>query len=212
MSDQMGIFDVIYNCRAMRRIKPDPVPEETLVRLIDAANQAPSGSNQQNGRWIVVRDRAQKEKLAELNRRVFEAYVSVGGGRPASLPHQSDEKRERMVEAVRWQADHFAEIPALIIACLQVAVPIRDSFSAGAGAGGSIWPGVQNLLLAARALGLAATPTTFAIADRNAAREVLNLPEEIQPFCLIPVGYPIGKFGPVTRKPVSEILRWDRWS
>lgn len=212
MSDQMGIFDVIYNCRAMRRIKPDPVPEETLVRLIDAANQAPSGSNQQNGRWIVVRDRAQKEKLAELNRRVFEAYVSVGGGRPASLPHQSDEKRERMVEAVRWQADHFAEIPALIIACLQVAVPTRDSFSAGAGAGGSIWPGVQNLLLAARALGLAATPTTFAIADRNAAREVLNLPEEIQPFCLIPVGYPIGKFGPVTRKPVSEIMRWDRWS
>lgn len=212
MSDQMGIFDVIYNCRAMRRIKPDPVPEETLVRLIDAANQAPSGSNQQNGRWIVVRDRAQKEKLAELNRRVFKAYVSVGGGRPASLPHQSDEKRERMVEAVRWQADHFADIPALIIACLQVAVPIRDSFSAGAGAGGSIWPGVQNLLLAARALGLAATPTTFAIADRNAAREVLNLPEEIQPFCLIPVGYPIGKFGPVTRKPVSEIMRWDRWS
>ena len=212
MSDQMGIFDVIYNCRAMRRIKPDPVPEETLVRLIDAANQAPSGSNQQNGRWIVVRDRAQKEKLAELNRRVFEAYVSVGGGRPTSLPHQSDEKRERMVEAVRWQADHFADIPALIIACLQVAVPIRDSFSAGAGAGGSIWPGVQNLLLAARALGLAATPTTFAIADRNAAREVLNLPEEIQPFCLIPVGYPIGKFGPVTRKPVSEIMRWDRWS
>lgn len=212
MTDQMGIFDVIYNCRAMRRIKPDPVPEETLVRLIDAANQAPSGSNQQNGRWIVVRDRAQKEKLAELNRRVFEAYVSVGGGRPASLPHQSDEKRERMVEAVRWQADHFADIPALIIACLQVAVPIRDSFSAGAGAGGSIWPGVQNLLLAARALGLAATPTTFAIADRNAAREVLNLPEEIQPFCLIPVGYPIGKFGPVTRKPVSEIMRWDRWS
>jgi nitroreductase len=117
-----------------------------------------------------------------------------------------------MVEAVRWQADHFADIPALIIACLQVAVPIRDSFSAGAGAGGSIWPGVQNLLLAARALGLAATPTTFAIADRNAAREVLNLPEEIQPFCLIPVGYPIGKFGPVTRKPVSEIMRWDRWS
>ena len=212
MSDQMGIFDVIYNCRAMRRIKPDPVPEETLVRLIDAANQAPSGSNQQNGRWIVVRDRAQKEKLAELNRRVFEAYVSVGGGRPASLPHQSDEKRERMVDAVRWQADHFADIPALIIACLQVAVPIRDSFSAGAGAGGSIWPGVQNLLLAARALGLAATPTTFAIADRNAAREVLNLPEDIQPFCLIPVGYPIGKFGPVTRKPVSEIMRWDRWS
>jgi len=212
MADQMGIFDVIYNCRAMRRIKPDPVPEEMLIRLIDAANQAPSGSNVQNGRWIVVRDRAQKERLGELNMKVFQAYTAPTGNRPISLPHQSEAKRARMVDAVRWQAEHFADIPAHIIACLQVALPLRDSFSAGAGAGGSIWPGVQNLLLAARALGLAATPTTFAVADRNAAREVLGLPEEIQPFCLIPVGYPMGNFGPVTRKPVSEIMRWDRWS
>jgi nitroreductase len=67
-------------------------------------------------------------------------------------------------------------------------------------------------LLAARALELAATPTTFAIADRDAARAILNLPEDIQPFCVIPVGYPMGKFGPVVRKPVAEIMRWDRWS
>lgn len=210
MTDEMGIFEVIYNCRAMRRIKPDPVPEELLIKLIDAANQAASGSNMQNARYIVVRDQGQKERLADLNRRVFEAYV--GAGRAAALPHQDAEKRARMLSAVQWQAEHFAEIPALVIACLQVALPIRESFSAGAGAGGSIWPGVQNLLLAARALGLAATPTTFGIADRKAASEVLSLPEDIQPFCLIPVGYPMGKFGPVTRKPVSEIMRWDRWS
>lgn len=214
MTAEMGIFDVIYNCRAMRRIKPDPVPEELLLKLIDAANQAPSGSNAQNGRWIVVRDRAQKEKLGELNMKVFQAYTSATGpgGRPLTLPHQSAEARARMVEAVRWQAEHFAEIPAHIIACLEMGAAPRESFAAGAGAGGSIWPGVQNLLLAARALGLAATPTTFAVADRNAAREVLGLPETIQPFALIPVGYPLGKFGPVTRKPVAEIMRWDRWS
>lgn len=208
----MGLFEVIYNCRAMRRIKPDPVPEATLIKLIDAANQAPSGSNVQNGRWIVVRDFAQKQKLGELNRKVFEAYISPAGGRPASLPHQSADARTRMVEAVRWQAEHFAEIPALIVACLELGGPRRESFSAGAGAGGSIWPGVQNLLLAARALGLAATPTTFAIADRAAAKEVLGLPETIDPFCVIPVGYPMGNFGPVKRKPVAEIMRWDRWS
>lgn len=213
MSDQLGIFGVIYNCRAMRRIKPDPVPEELLLKLIDAANQAPSGSNAQNGRWIVVRDRAVKEKLAELNMRVFQAYTSPTSGRPNELPHQSADKRAKMLDAVRWQAEHFAEIPAHIIACLQTGPgPLRDTFSAGAGAGGSIWPGVQNLLLAARALGLAATPTTFAIADRAAAKEVLNLPEDIQPFALIPVGYPMGNFGPVTRRPVQEIMRWDRWS
>ncbi len=213
MSDQMGIFDVIYNCRAMRRIKPDPVPEELLLKLIDAANQAPSGSNAQNGRWIVVRDRAVKEKLAELNMRVFQAYTAPTSGRPNELPHQSADKRAKMLDAVRWQAENFADIPAHVIACLQTGPgPLRDTFSAGAGAGGSIWPGVQNLLLAARALGLAATPTTFAIADRAAAKDALNLPDDIQPFALIPVGYPMGNFGPVTRRPVEEIMRWDRWS
>jgi nitroreductase len=206
----MGIFETIYNCRAMRRIKPDPVPEALLLKLIDAANQAPSGSNMQNGRWIVVRDPAQKQRLAELNRKVFEAYVGTAGARPPQ-PHQAGDARERMVDAVRWQAEHFAEIPALIIACLELNGPRHESFSAGAGAGGSIWPGVQNLLLAARALGLAATPTTFAIADRKAAKAILGLPDTIDPFCVIPVGYPMGNFGPVTRRPVAEIVRWDRW-
>ncbi len=211
MADEMGIFETIYNCRAMRRIKPDPVPDDLLLRLIDAANQAPSGSNTQNGRWVVVRDQGQKERLGELNNRVFQAYIAPSGNRAAALPHQDAQARARMLEAVRWQAEHFAEIPVHIIACLEMGGPPRESFMAGAGAGGSIWPGVQNLLLAARALGLAATPTTFAISDRKAAQEVLGLPETIVPFCLIPVGYPLGKFGPVTRKPVAEIMRWDRW-
>ena len=211
MEKDVSLFEVMYSCRAMRRIRPDPVPEELLLRLIDAANQAPSGSNAQSGRWIVVRDPAQKAKLAALNMSVFKAYTAPGGGRPASLPHQSDEARQRTLAAVRWQAEHFAGIPALIIACLQVGGTLRDTFAAGAGAGGSIWPGIQNLLLAARALGLAATPTTFALADRPAAKAVLNLPASIEPFCLIPVGYPMGKFGPVTRQPVNTIMRWDRW-
>jgi nitroreductase len=103
------------------------------------------------------------------------------------------------------------EIPALIIACLEFTRAPNDSFSAGAGAGGSIWPAVQNLLLAARALGLGATPTTLGLSDRPAARAVLGLPDTMEPFCLIPVGYPMGHFGPVTRRPIDEVLRWDRW-
>ena len=212
MTTEMSLFDVIYNCRAMRRIKPDPVPEELLVKLIDAANQAPSGSNTQNGRWLVVRDAAQKAALAELNMKVFKLYPAPAGNRAAALPHQTEDARARMLGAVQWQAEHFAEVPAHIIACLEFGAPAPDKFAVGAGAGGSIWPGVQNLLLAARALGLAATPTTFAISDRAAAKQVLGLPETIEPFCLIPVGYPLGKFGPMTRKPLSEVMRWDRWS
>ena len=209
---EMSLFDVIYNCRAMRRIKREPVPEDLLLRLIDAAHQAPSGSNAQNGRWLVVRDPEQRSKLAALNLKAVQAYAGPASARPAALPHQDAEKRARMLAAVTWQADHFAEIPVHIIACLQVALPLRDTFAAGAGAGGSIWPGVQNLLLAARALGLAAAPTTLGLVDRPAAKAVLALPEDIEPFCIIPVGYPMGKFGPVTRRPVQEIMRWDRWS
>lgn len=212
MSSEMTIFEAIYNCRAMRRLKPDPVPEEVLLRLIDAANQAPSGSNTQNGRWLVVRERTQKEALAELNMKVFKMYTAPSANRAAALPHQSAEKRARMLSAVQWQAEHFADVPAMVIACLEFGGPPPESFSLGAGAGGSIWPGVQNLLLAARALGLGATPTTFAVSDRAAAKRVLALPETIEPFCLIPVGYPLGNFGPVTRKPVTEVMRWDRWS
>jgi nitroreductase len=206
----MELFEAIYNCRAMRRLKPDSVPEATLVQLIEAANQAPSGSNRQGARWIVVRDAEQKAKLAELNRIAVEAYVGPASGRPTALPHQSAEKRARMLRAVLWQAEHMASIPALIIACYQFDAPV-DALAA-ARAGGSVWPAVQNLLLAARALGLGAAPTTLGLSNRAAAKAVLGLPDDMEAFCLIPVGYPMGKFGPVTRLPVADTLRWDHWS
>ena len=213
MSDEPGIFEIIYSTRAMRRLKTDPVPEGLLRRLIDAANQAPSGSNAQNQRWIIVHETGQKQKLAELNRAAVERYLAVqrANASPVSGPTRTPDGRERLRSAVQWQADHMQEIPALIIACLEFTRPPNDSFSAGAGAAGSIWPAVQNLLLAARALGLGATPTTLGLSDRPAARAVLGLPDTIEPFCLIPVGYPMGRFGPVTRRPVDEVLRWDRW-
>ncbi len=209
MSEEMGIFDVMYHCRAMRRLDTKEVPEELLVKLIDAANQAPSGSNMQNGRWIVVRDPEVKAKLAKLNETAVKAYVGPHTDRPGSLPHQSEDKRRRMLESVLWQMEHMHEIPALIIACMDFGTKVDGATMARGG--GSIWPGVQNLLLAARALGLGAAPTTLALQDHKEVREVLNMPETMGAFCLIPVGYPLGKFGPVTRKPVEEIMRFDGW-
>lgn len=210
MSEEMGLFEVMYNCRAMRRLDTRPVPEDLLIKLIDAANQAPSGSNMQNGRWIVVRDAAVRQKLADLNRKAVETYIGPQASRPESLPHQSAEKRQRMLNSVLWQMEHMHEIPALVIACLEFGVPV-DGTAAARGAG-SIWPGVQNLLLAARALGLGAAPTTLGLQDHKAVRAALDMPDTMAAFCLIPVGYPLGKFGPVTRKPVSEIMRFDHWS
>ena len=100
--NQMGVFDTMYNCRAMRRLDTRPVPEELLCELISAANQAPSGSNTQGARWIVVRDPQVKQRLADLNRQGVETYLAPLIDNPGSLSHQSGDKRKRMVDAVVW--------------------------------------------------------------------------------------------------------------
>jgi nitroreductase len=203
-SGGMSLADAIYNCRAMRRLKTKEVPEELLIKLIDAANQAPSGSNSQRARWVVVRDAEQKQKLADLNRKHAEPYIAPNLQNPAS------DAQRRMLQAVVWQMDHMHEIPSLIIACFDYEEKVE-----GLGIyrqAGSVWPGIQNLLLTARSLGLGAAPTTLALRDQEAVRDVLNLPESFAALCLIPVGYPQGKFGPVSRRPVAEIMRFDRWS
>jgi len=204
MSEQFSLNEAIYNCRAMRRIKSDEVPEEVLLELIDAANQAPSGSNTQNARWIVVRDPKAKQALADLNRKHGAPYIA------ASVENPANEKQKRMLDAVVWQMDHMHEIPALIVACFDYPEKVE-----GLGvyrSAGSVWPGIQNLLLTARALGLGAAPTTLALRDQDAVRQVLNLPDTFASLCLIPVGYPIGKFGPVVRKPRAETMRFDSWT
>lgn len=209
LDDEMGLFDTMYHCRAMRKLDTKPVPQELLVKLVDAANQAPSGSNMQSGRWMIVQDPTVKQALAELNRAGVTDYIGPMIENPGSLPHQDQEKRTRMMKSVLWQMEHLHEIPALIIACMDFGVKVDAAMMAQGG--GSIWPGIQNLLLAARALGLGAAPTTLALRDQAAVAKVLNLPETMGAFCLIPVGYPLGKFGPVTRKPLSEVLRFDQW-
>jgi nitroreductase len=208
--DELGIFEVMFQARAMRRLKPDPVPEELLVRLIEAANQAASGANAQPARWVVVRDPGQRRRIAELNLAAVRAYMEMRASRPL-LSHQQAERQERIGRAVTWQAEHLHEIPALVFACMELGTARGDTFVAGLSAGGSIWPAVQNLLLAARALGLGAAPTTIVFRDRAAVKAALGLPESIEPVCMVPVGYPMGRFGPVSRRPVEEVMRWDRW-
>lgn len=207
-SDTISLFEVMYNCRAMRRLKTDPVPDELIIKLIDAGNQAPSGSNQQGARWIAVKDPEQKAKLAAENKAAVQAYTGVESTRLDSLPHQPADKRQRMLNAVLWQAENMQDIPVLLIACYE----FPGAVTSPSGAGGSVWPGIQNVLLAARALGLGAAPTTLGLVNPQKVKEILALPDNMAAFCLIPVGYPTGNFGPVTRLPVNETMRWDRWS
>ena len=141
-TDQMGIFDVIYHCRAMRRLDTREVPEELLRKLVDAGNQAPTGSNMQGVRWIIARDAAVKRELADLNRHAVEAYIGPRLEQLEEVPHQSPEKRRRMLDSVLWQMEHMHELPALIVACLDFGEPATPARVAGGGA--SIWPAVQT--------------------------------------------------------------------
>ena len=210
MSQEMGVFEVMYNCRAMRRLSGEAIPEQHLLKMVEAASQAATGSNTQRNRWIIVRDEGQKKKLADLNREASEAFVQGRIDRGESLPHHDAARRKRMLQAVMWLAHHMHEIHALMVACYQFdAKPSEEDMQ---GAQSSVWPGVQNLLLCARALGLGAVLTSYSLTDYAAFAKVLDLPEDMGAFALIPVGYPMGKFGPVTRLPVSEVMRFDRWS
>ena len=210
MSEGMGLFEVMYSCRAMRRLSGEPIPEEVLLKLVEAAGQAATGGNVQAGRWIIVRDPEQKKKLAALNRQASEDFVKARIARGESLPHHDAETRKRMLSAVLWLAKHMQEIHAFMIPCYRFdAKPTREDI---ASAQSSIWPAVQNLLLAARASGLGAVLTSYALSQYDAFADILDLPESIRAFAVIPVGYPLGKFGPVTRLPVEEVTRFERWS
>ena len=208
----MEFFDVIQTARAMRRYKPDPIPEDVLTQLIEAAHLGPSGSNRQARHWIVVRDPEVKQQLADLNRRGVSMYLR--NNQDAANPHVDQGRRERFLAAVEHQMNHMHEVPAIVIACADTVTTPSDTFGVGAAAATEVWGAVQNLLLAARALGVGSVPTTLAfIGDqRNEAAQVLNLPDHILPMVLIPLGWPTGNFGPIRRRPLDEVLHWDRYS
>ncbi len=203
----MPIEDAMSTQRAIRRIKSDPVDDALLLHLLELAIKAPTGSNAQNWEFVVVKDRAVVARLGRLNRRAIKLAGPIYN---RSLKGRDDEKMQRIQKAVQWQADHFEEIPVLVVACLNGVIapwpPIATS-----SAYGSLYPAVQNLLLAARAAGLGAALITVPLWSRLLARRALGLPWNVTPCAVIPLGWPIGKYGPTTRRPVAELVSLDRY-
>jgi nitroreductase len=205
MNFQMPLEEAMTTQRAIRRLKPDPVADDLVLRLIELALKAPVGSNAQNWEFIVVRDPKVKAKLARRNRQAVGLYERIGRRIKAE-----DAKAQRMLDALRWQADHFEEIPVVIVACLKGK---RHCFPhlAATSYYGSIFPAVQNLLLAARAVGLGAALITLPLWNIWSARRILGLPRRVTPCAVIPLGWPRGRYGPTTRKPVGKVVSLDRY-
>jgi nitroreductase len=202
------LFEVMSTCRAIRRLRTDPVADDVVRRLIEAANYAPSGRNLQRARWIVVRDAAQRRRIGELNRRASLDHATGQRQAAGDLPHDDCEQRRRMWDAVLWQSEHMHEAPIIVVACCEMDDPDQDPGRYAS----SIWPGIQNLLLAARAEGLGAAPTTYALNFRDELEALLELPADVRAQAVIPIGYPLGSFGPVRRRPVDEVMMVDRWT
>lgn len=198
MSDPPSFFEVVYTTRALRRFRPDPVPEEVLFQLLDAAIRAPSGQNAQDWRFVIVRDRAVKERMQRWAEEAWRRY-SARFPDVDALPRS----QRLSLRSVEHLVRHFAEVPVVIVVC-----GLRGRHTTP---GGSIFPAVQNLLLTARALGLGGSIFNLALGNREELRACLGIPESNEIFCALPLGYPQDRHGPVRRKPVKDVAYLERW-
>ena len=201
----MPLEEAMRTQRAIRRLKPDPVDDALILHLIELALKAPSGSNQQNWEFLVVKDRAVKERLGRLNHGAWNLYGGLGRRMYAQNPAML-----RIMNAVQWQADHFVDIPVIVVACLRGFRPAWPPV-ASTSYYGSIYPSVQNLLLAARAAGLGAALITLPLWSTFLARRALGLPWSVAPCAVVPMGWPLGKYGSTTRRPVGDVVHLDRY-
>jgi nitroreductase len=205
MAETTDIFEVMSTMRAMRRLKPDPVPEELIHKILRAGQWAPSGGNTQRWRFLVVKDPEIKKKVQGYYKRAYDEVIGPRYKTSAPPPGSDPARYERQHAAVEYLTDHYHEAPVWIVACLEAGE------NPGHSAGSSIYPAVQNMLLAARALGLGSTLTTRHMMYGKEVDAVFGLPKGVQSYAILPIGYPMGNFGKLGRGPLSEVVYQDKW-
>ncbi len=204
----MDFREVIRTTGACRHYRPDPVPDDVLARVLDAARWAPTGGNRQGVRFLAVRDAVKRRSLRDLYVPLWEQYVARAGARPgAPLP--------KLVAAADHMARHLDEVPVLLVVCAHVGDLLatdRHLDRVSVVAGGSVYPAVQNVLLAARAEGLGTALTTLLCAVEPQVKELLGIPDDVLTAALVPLGYPVEPFPKkLGRRPLSDICFGDAW-
>lgn len=199
--EDLPLLEGIRTTRAIRRLRPDPVPRELIRKVCEAGTYAPSGGNRQPWKFVAVTDAERRRWLAERYRPIFLDYIAPAVER-AKAP-DFPESRRRMQSAAIHLAEHLHEVPVHL-------------FVAGWSRRGepqlqALMPCVQNILLACRAVGLGASLTTLHTSFGEECDRWLGLPEGCPTCALLPIGWPIGRYGTPPRKPVDESLFWDRY-
>ncbi len=205
---EVGLLEGIATTRAIRRIRPDPVPEADLARILWAATRAPSGSNRQPARFLVLRDGPvavqAKGILGAVFRRAW-AEKRADDGYDTGSGASDESRKARMARTMQHFVDHFEQIPVVVLACL-----VRHR-APHASEGASVYPACQNLLLAARALGYGGVLTMWHEFAGPDLRARLAIPDDVAIAATIPLGRPEVGHGPVRRRPVADVVFDGRW-
>jgi nitroreductase len=202
----MEFFEAVTTQRAMRRLRPDPIPDDVLRRIMDTAVCAPSGGNRQGWSFVVVRDAGLRARLGALYRECWAELMKTPYYRDAGAAPR-DTPIGKMVASAQHLADHLADAPVIVLACIAT-----DGMKPSLTTGASIYPAVQNLMLAARALGVGSCLTTIHRYRDPEIKTLLAIPPDVETAALIPLGYPLGKFARPPRRPASEVTFIDRWA
>jgi nitroreductase len=184
----------------VRRLAADPIDDDTVLTLLELANHATAG-RRRRCEFVVVRDPDVRHQLARSYRQGWSIYRRV-------LRTRSGE--DALLEARQWEADHFEDVPVIVVACVRGRRPMFSAFRAAAFYSG-VYPAVQNLLLAATALGLGSSASTLAVWSRWEARRTLGLPAAVTPVAVVPIGRPRGVVTPAPIAPVENLVHLDRY-
>jgi len=212
---EMGIYQAMSTLRAVRRLKPDRVPDDVLHRVLEAATWAPTGGNAQPWRIIAVKERARRERLGALYADRWKVFAKGYRSNLANLPEPARSRMERNLSAADHLGAHMGEAPVIAIICFnpsQMAITDAKLNRVSVVGGASVYPAVENLLLACRAEGLGCVLTTLLCECEPEVRELLAIPEPWGTAAAIPIGYPVGRgHGPITRRSVEELTFLDSW-
>ena len=202
---EIGLFEAIYSLPQITRYKPDPVPREAIDKIIDAATKAPNGGNKQPWEFIVITDRDLITRVGQLYQDAW--FETLGATPPPNEP--------LVYRSARYLAHHMPEVPAMILVCADHTLgsapyTLGETIVRGRYAS-SIWLAVQNLFLAARALGLGTRLTTAHLRREEEIKALLGIPDHVETMALIPLGYPQGRFSPTVRRPAHEVTSYNRY-
>ena len=211
----MDVFEVLETTRAIRRFSDTPVSDEEIMTCIRAATQAPSGGNIQPWQFLVVRDAETKRAIGDVYRRAYGRYEpALLRVRPPARSAEEEASFQRMVRASRHLAEHLADAPALVLVLMpNISMTLHDDqgpLDVGTPFA-SVYPAVQNLMLAARGLGIGTTLTTVYRIYQDEVRAICGIPERYEVVALVPMGRPRVPFRVGRRRPVEQVTHWERF-